>query len=55
MTYGGPANRTQVLGTWMYFHTYNHNEVGLGTAIAVILFGLTLFFAIPYTRHMVRN
>jgi raffinose/stachyose/melibiose transport system permease protein len=55
MTYGGPANRTQVLGTWMYFLTYNHNEVGLGTAIAVILFGLTLFFAIPYTRHMVRN
>ena len=38
MTYGGPANQTQVLGTWMYFLTYNHNEVGLGTAIAVILF-----------------
>ncbi|HEY9345061.1 MAG TPA: sugar ABC transporter permease [Inquilinus sp.] len=55
MTYGGPANRTQVLGSWMYFLTYNHNEVGLGTAIAVILFLLTLVFAIPYTRHMVRS
>jgi raffinose/stachyose/melibiose transport system permease protein len=55
MTYGGPANRTQVLGTWMYFLTYNHNEVGLGTAIAVVLFMLTLIFAVPYTRYMVRS
>jgi raffinose/stachyose/melibiose transport system permease protein len=55
MTFGGPANRTQVLGTWMYFLTYNYNEVGLGTAIAVILFMLTLIFAVPYTRYMVRS
>jgi len=55
MTYGGPANQTQVLGTWMYFQTYNFNNVGLGTAIAVVLFGLTLIFAIPYTRYMGRN
>ena len=55
MTYGGPANQTQVLGTWMYFLTYNFNEVGLGTAIAVILFGLTLIFAMPYTRYMARD
>ena len=52
MTFGGPANTTQVLGTWMYFLTYNFNRVGLGTAIAVILFGLTLIFAIPYTRRL---
>jgi raffinose/stachyose/melibiose transport system permease protein len=55
MTYGGPANQTQVLGTWMYFLTYNHNEVGLGTAIAVILFGMTLIFAVPYARYMARD
>lgn len=50
MTYGGPANSTQVLSTWMYFLTYNYNSVGQGTAIAVILFLLTLIFAIPYIR-----
>src|SRR5258708_2389718 len=55
MTYGGPANRTQVLGTWMYFQTYNYNTVGGGTAIAVVLFALTLIFAVPYLRLMVRN
>jgi raffinose/stachyose/melibiose transport system permease protein len=55
MTYGGPANQTQVLGTWMYFLTYNYNTVGQGTAIAVVLLGLTLIFAIPYLRLMGRS
>jgi raffinose/stachyose/melibiose transport system permease protein len=55
MTNGGPANRTQLLSTWMYFLTYNYNTVGQGTAIAVILFTLTLIFAIPYLRIMTRN
>jgi raffinose/stachyose/melibiose transport system permease protein len=55
MTYGGPANSTQVLSTWMYFLTYNYNSVGQGTAIAVILFLLTLIFAIPYIRMMGRE
>ena len=55
MTNGGPANRTQVLSTWMYFLTYNYNQVGLGTAIAVVLFSLTLIFAIPYIRFMTRK
>jgi raffinose/stachyose/melibiose transport system permease protein len=55
MTNGGPANRTQLLSTWMYFLTYNYNEVGLGTAIAIVLFSLTLIFAIPYIRLMTRK
>jgi raffinose/stachyose/melibiose transport system permease protein len=55
MTNGGPANRTQLLSTWMYFLTYNFNTVGQGTAIAVILFSLTLIFAIPYIRFMTRK
>jgi raffinose/stachyose/melibiose transport system permease protein len=55
MTNGGPANRTQLLSTWMYFLTYNYNQVGLGTAIAMVLFLLTLIFAIPYIRLMTRK
>jgi raffinose/stachyose/melibiose transport system permease protein len=55
MTNGGPANRTQLLSTWMYFLTYNYNTVGRGTAIAVVLFTLTLIFAIPYLRFMTRK
>src|SRR5258705_8629098 len=26
----GPANSTKLLSTWMYFLTYNYNQVGLG-------------------------
>ncbi|HEY0789780.1 MAG TPA: sugar ABC transporter permease [Chthoniobacterales bacterium] len=55
MTNGGPANKTQLLSTWMYFLTYNYNTVGQGTAIAVVLFTLTLIFAIPYLRFMTRK
>ena len=55
MTNGGPANRTQLLSTWMYFLTYNYNTVGQGTAIAVILFSITLIFAVPYIRFMTRK
>jgi raffinose/stachyose/melibiose transport system permease protein len=55
MTNGGPANKTQLLSTWMYFLTYNYNQVGLGTAIAVVLFSLTLIFAMPYIRFMTRK
>jgi raffinose/stachyose/melibiose transport system permease protein len=39
----------------MYFWTYNYNTVGGGTAIAVVLFALTLIFAVPYLRLMVRS
>ena len=39
----------------MYFLTYNYNQVGLGTAIAVVLFLLTQMFAIPYIRFMTRK
>ena len=55
MTYGGPANATQVLGTFMYFLTYNDNNVGQGTAVAIILLLLTLVFAVPYVRYLSRD
>lgn len=55
MTAGGPANQTQMLATWMYALTFSFNRIGPGTAIAVLLFGLTLVFAIPYLRSMARR
>jgi raffinose/stachyose/melibiose transport system permease protein len=55
MTYGGPANQTQVLSTWMYFQTFNFNKVGSGTAIAVLLLAFTAIFAAPYVRYMSRK
>ena len=56
MTNGGPANRTQLLSTWMYFLTYNYNQVGLGTAIAVVLFFADADFRHPlHPLHDTKN
>ncbi|MBM7570588.1 carbohydrate ABC transporter permease [Aquibacillus albus] len=48
MTGGGPSQSTQVLGSWMYYQTFNHNNVGIGSAISVILLIVVMAVAIPY-------
>jgi raffinose/stachyose/melibiose transport system permease protein len=48
MTYGGPANQSQLLGTWTYFTAFNSHKFGLGSAIAVVLLGITLAIVVPY-------
>jgi raffinose/stachyose/melibiose transport system permease protein len=55
MTYGGPGRATQVLGTWMYFQTFQYYHVGYGAALAWIIASIILVIAIPYIRHMSRN
>jgi raffinose/stachyose/melibiose transport system permease protein len=52
MTYGGPGRSTQVLGTWMYFQTFQYYNTGYGSAIAWIIALITLVMAIPYIQHM---
>lgn len=48
MTQGGPANSTQVLGTWMYFSTFQFGEYGAGAAIAWVLVIVVAIIAVPY-------
>ena len=55
MTYGGPGRATQVLGTWMYFQTFQYYHVGYGAAIAWVIAALTLAVSIPYIRRMSRT
>ena len=55
MTYGGPGRTTQVLGTWMYFQTFQYNHAGYGAAIAWVIAAITLVIAIPYIRRMSRT
>jgi raffinose/stachyose/melibiose transport system permease protein len=44
MTYGGPAHRTEVLTTYLYFQAFNFYKWGYASAIAVILLVLILIF-----------
>ena len=41
MTGGGPYNTTQVLGTYMYRSAFLFDEMGYGSAVAVIIFVIT--------------
>jgi ABC-type sugar transport system permease subunit len=55
MTYGGPGRVTQVLGTWMYFQSFQYYNAGYGAAIAWVIAVIVLVIAIPYIRRMSRS
>ena len=55
MTWGGPGQVTQVLGTWMYFHSFQYYNTGYGAAIAWVIATITALVAIPYIRVMSRD
>jgi ABC-type sugar transport system permease subunit len=55
MTYGGPGRVTQVLGTWMYFQSFQYYHAGYGAALAWLIAAIILVVAIPYIRHMSRD
>ena len=52
MTYGGPGRVTQVLGTWMYFQSFQYYHAGYGAALAWLIAVIILLIAIPYIRRM---
>jgi raffinose/stachyose/melibiose transport system permease protein len=55
MTYGGPGRSTHVLGTWMYFQSFQYYEAGYGAAISWVIAAIVLIVAIPYIRRMSRD
>lgn len=55
MTYGGPGRSTQVLGTWMYFQSFQYYNAGYGAAIAWVIAIIILVIAVPYIRRMSRS
>jgi raffinose/stachyose/melibiose transport system permease protein len=42
LTQGGPANATQVLGTYIYLQGFNLTNMGYANAIAVVLLGIAV-------------
>jgi len=45
MTAGGPSNSSQVLGTWLYQSAFVNDDMGYASAIATIIFLITLLAA----------
>jgi len=50
MTGGGPYNTTQVLGTYMYRAAFKFDEMGYGSAVAVVIFIITFAISILQLR-----
>ncbi len=55
LTSGGPANATQVMATYMYRFGIKSFSLGYGSAIAVIIFVVSLIFSIGYQRAIMRR
>ncbi len=51
MTGGGPGTSTHVLATMMFDISFNRFEMGKGSAVAVILFLLSMAIILPYVYH----
>lgn len=50
MTGGGPANRTQVLASYLYNRSFDQQEYGYGDAMAVVLLVMCLIITVIINR-----
>ncbi len=50
LTRGGPVNSTELLVTYLYKYGITRFQLGYGSAIAVVLFLVTLVFSLGYQR-----
>jgi multiple sugar transport system permease protein len=52
LTRGGPGNATELLGIYIYNQSFQFFELGYGSAAAMIMLLVSLFFAFVYLRLM---
>lgn len=50
LTNGGPNNSTEMLATYMYAQTFQYNNVGMGTAVAVLMLLMMLIVIVPFVK-----
>ncbi|MEQ8676854.1 MAG: sugar ABC transporter permease [Aggregatilineales bacterium] len=55
LTTGGPANASQVIATYLYKFGILGSKLGYGSAVAVVLFLITLTFSIFYQYFFMRK
>ncbi|MET0975618.1 MAG: sugar ABC transporter permease [Leifsonia sp.] len=55
VTGGGPAGATATMATYMVQYGFQRNQLGFGSAVAVILFIVSLIFALVYQRYVLRR
>ncbi|PJF31149.1 MAG: sugar ABC transporter permease [Candidatus Thermofonsia Clade 1 bacterium] len=55
LTQGGPVNATSTIATYLYKYGIQRFALGYGSAVAVVLFCITLFFSLGYQRLVMRQ
>ncbi|MEP7454162.1 sugar ABC transporter permease [Phyllobacterium sp. SB3] len=55
LTAGGPSNSTQTMVTFLYTYGVTRMQVGLGSAVGVVLFVICVTLAFGYKRIFMRN
>ncbi len=55
LTGGGPVNATTTMATYMVQYGFQRSQLGFGSAVAVILFVVSLAFALVYQRFILRR
>jgi raffinose/stachyose/melibiose transport system permease protein len=55
LTGGGPAGATMTMATYMVQYGFQRSQLGFGSAVAVILFVVSLIFALLYQRFILRR
>jgi multiple sugar transport system permease protein len=55
MTQGDPANSTDILVTWLYKLAFRYGELGLASALSIVMFTILLALTIAYAALAMRN
>lgn len=55
LTQGGPVNASELIATYLYKYGIQRFALGYGSAVAVVLFAITLVFSLGYQRIIMRQ
>jgi len=55
LTEGGPVNASELIATYLYKYGIQRFALGYGSAVAVVLFTITLIFSLGYQRIILRQ
>jgi len=55
LTGGGPNNSSTTLMYFLYNNAFKYNQLGVASAVGVIMFLITLIFSVPQLKAMLKN
>ncbi|MDL1901161.1 sugar ABC transporter permease [Anaerolineae bacterium CFX9] len=55
LTQGGPVNASELIATYLFKYGIQRFALGYGSAVAVVLFAITLVFSLGYQRIILRQ